>query len=143
MLLILIYFLLKKSMNIHKVLFVLYFVCQIAGICPTLVDTFNCTSANYSQDVLLTSIESFFENNQHYNQLFQNDDLILQEIFKMNYSISENALEEIKLLLKKNTVNEIMNGSKKFGESYEKGFLFAKIEKIKEKNNKLKIKKRK
>ena len=79
-LLILIFFLLKKSMNIHKVLFVLYFVCQIAGICPTLIGTFNCTSANYSQDVLLTSIESFFENNQHYNQLFQNDDLILQEI---------------------------------------------------------------
>lgn len=61
-------------------------------------------------------------------------DLILQEIFKMNYSISENALEEIKLLLKKKTVNEIMSGSKKFGESYEKGFLYAKIEEIKEKN---------
>lgn len=63
-------------------------------------------------------------------------DLILQEIFEMNHSISEQALEEIRILLRKRTVNTIIEGSKRFGESYEKGFLYEKIMKLNDLNNK-------
>ena len=58
-------------------------------------------------------------------------DLILQEIFGMSHSISEHALEEIKVLLRKRTVEPIIEGAKRFGESYEKGFLFERIEELK------------
>jgi restriction system-associated AAA family ATPase len=54
-------------------------------------------------------------------------DLILQEIFEMEHSISEHALEEIRILLKKRTVAQIIEGAKLFGESYEKGFLYERI----------------
>lgn len=57
-------------------------------------------------------------------------DLILQEIFEMEHSISEHALEEIRILLKKRTVAQIIEGAKLFGESYEKGFLYERIEKL-------------
>lgn len=58
-------------------------------------------------------------------------DLILQEIYGMDHSISAHALEEIRILLRKRTVEHIIEGSKRFGESYEKGFLFARIEELK------------
>jgi restriction system-associated AAA family ATPase len=58
-------------------------------------------------------------------------DLILQEIFEMSHSISEHALEEIRVLLRKRTVEPIIEGAKRFGESYEKGFLYERIEELK------------
>jgi restriction system-associated AAA family ATPase len=58
-------------------------------------------------------------------------DLILQEIFGMAHSISEHALEEIRVLLRKRTVATIIEGTKRFGESYEKGFLYERIEELK------------
>ncbi len=58
-------------------------------------------------------------------------DLILQEIFDMEYSISETALEEIRALLRKRTIEIIIEGAKRFGESYEKGFLYERIEELK------------
>lgn len=58
-------------------------------------------------------------------------DLILQEIFEMSNSISEHALEEIKMLLRKRSPDKIIEGALKFGESYEKGFLYEKIERLK------------
>jgi restriction system-associated AAA family ATPase len=58
-------------------------------------------------------------------------DLILQEIFGMSHSISEHALEEIRVLLRKRTVEPIIEGAKRFGESYEKGFLYERIEELK------------
>jgi len=57
-------------------------------------------------------------------------DLILQEIFEMSHSISEHALEEIRVLLRKRTVETIIEGAKRFGESYEKGFLYERIEEL-------------
>jgi restriction system-associated AAA family ATPase len=67
-------------------------------------------------------------------------DLILQEIFGMAHSISERALEEIRVLLRKRTVEPIIEGAKRFGESYEKGFLYERIEDLKA-NKKKKAKK--
>lgn len=58
-------------------------------------------------------------------------DLILQTIFNMPYSISTQALEEIRELLKSNDSRKILLESTKFGESYEKGFLFERIEELK------------
>lgn len=58
-------------------------------------------------------------------------DLILQVIFNMPYSISTQALEEIRELLKSNDPQKILLESTKFGESYEKGFLFERIEELK------------
>jgi restriction system-associated AAA family ATPase len=57
-------------------------------------------------------------------------DLILQEIFKMPYSISNSALEEIRMILKSDNPREILEKSIKFGESYEKGFLFERVEEL-------------
>ena len=62
-------------------------------------------------------------------------DLILQEIFEMDYSISLQALSEIKALLKNKSANSIIEGAKRLGESYEKGFLYERIEELKKKNN--------
>jgi restriction system-associated AAA family ATPase len=67
-------------------------------------------------------------------------DLILQEIFGMAHSISEHALEEIRVLLRKRTIEPIIEGTKRFGESYEKGFLYERIEELKA-NKKKKAKK--
>jgi restriction system-associated AAA family ATPase len=64
-------------------------------------------------------------------------DLILQEIFDMSHSISENALEEIRILLQETNIDSIIEGSKRFGESYEKGFLYERIEELR-----IKIKKK-
>ena len=57
-------------------------------------------------------------------------DLILQEIFGMSHSISEHALEEIRILLRNKKVDPIIDGLKRFGESYEKGFLYERIEEL-------------
>lgn len=67
-------------------------------------------------------------------------DLILQEIFGMSHSISEHALEEIRILLRKRTIELIIDGAKRFGESYEKGFLYERIEELRS-NKKKKVKK--
>jgi restriction system-associated AAA family ATPase len=59
-------------------------------------------------------------------------DLILQEIFKFNQSISLGALDKIRTLLEKQTEEEILAGAKELGESYEKSFLFQRIEELKQ-----------
>jgi len=117
-------------------------------------------SNNLLKDVLLTSHSPFiisdckqdnviyFEKNgtgeveaksattSGFNTYGASVDLVLQEIFNMNHTISDHALEEINLLLGEETISTIIEGSKKFGESYEKGFLYAKIEELKQKHNK-------
>jgi len=63
-------------------------------------------------------------------------DLILQEVFGISHSVSEYALNEIKRLLKKKNPASIIEGSKLLGESYEKGFLYERIEELKLKKKK-------
>lgn len=72
----------------------------------------------------------------HFNTYGSSVDLILQGIFEMSHSISEHALEEIRSLLRKRTVSKIIDGSKKFGESYEKGFLYERIDELRKKSKK-------
>lgn len=79
-------------------------------------------------------------NDIDFNTFGASVDLILQEIFEMEYSISEHALEEIRILLKQRSVTSIIEGSKRFGESYEKGFLYERIEMLND-NKKKKTKK--
>jgi restriction system-associated AAA family ATPase len=61
-------------------------------------------------------------------------DLVLQEVFGVQHSISEQALEEIRLLLEKEDINEIIHGAKHLSESYEKGFLWERVAQLREKN---------
>ena len=42
----------------------------------------------------------------------------------------------LRILLRKRTVEPIIEGTKRFGESYEKGFLYERIEELKAKNRK-------
>lgn len=70
----------------------------------------------------------------NFNTYGSSVDLILQEIFEMDYSISLQALTEIKSLLKNKSADPIIEGAKRLGESYEKGFLYERIEKLKQKN---------
>lgn len=63
-------------------------------------------------------------------------DLILQQIFNVSHSISENALEEIRKLLLKRNPETIITGAAKFGDSYEKGFLYERITQLRAKKKK-------
>lgn len=63
-------------------------------------------------------------------------DLVLQEIFGMSHSISEHALEEIRILLRKRNSQAIIEGAAKLGESYEKGFLYERIQELNSKKKK-------
>jgi restriction system-associated AAA family ATPase len=108
-----------------------------------------------SKDIILTSHSPFiisdckpenvilfkkhFENNlietesaskKNFNTYGASVDIILQEIFDVKHSISQEALDEIKTLLKSDSTQSIIEGAKNFGESYEKGFLFEKIEQL-------------
>ncbi|MBI1183779.1 restriction system-associated AAA family ATPase [bacterium] len=59
-------------------------------------------------------------------------DLILQEVFGVQHSISEKALEEIKTLIAKDDINEILRESRHLNESFEKGFLYERIAQLRE-----------
>ena len=61
-------------------------------------------------------------------------DLVLQEVFGVQHSISEKALEEIRLLLEKENIDDIVHGAKHLSESYEKGFLWERVAELREKN---------
>jgi restriction system-associated AAA family ATPase len=115
-------------------------------------------STNLMKDILLTSHSPFIisdclpnnvfvfrkEANElivkkakelNFNTYGASVDLVLQVIFQMDYSISKTALEEIRVLLRKRKPSLIVEGAKKLGESYEKGFLYERIEKLKSRNN--------
>jgi restriction system-associated AAA family ATPase len=58
-------------------------------------------------------------------------DFLLTKLFDLNALISETALEDLKDLLRSNSLKKLEEGSSQFGESFEKQVLFEKIEKIK------------
>jgi restriction system-associated AAA family ATPase len=95
----------------------------------------DCKSRNvivFRKDILKNKVIPKTAKELGFNTYGASVDLILQEIFQLDHSISNQALNEIKLLLKSKTINPIIQGSKNLGESYEKGFLFERIEKLKQ-----------
>ena len=125
-------------------------------------DKKNKHNIHFLKDILLTSHSPFiisdclpdnvviFERNEQgnvytitakekgFNTYGASVDLVLHEIFGMSHSISEHAREEIRILLRKRTPQTIIEGAAKFGESYEKGFLYERVHELDNKKKKKK-----